>query len=61
MVYKFFHKKTSGSSATTLANKSIIKSMLQNEQLAEKLHQPIFKNSKKKSVFSIRDNIWGAD
>ena len=47
MVYKFFDKKTSGSGATTLANKSIIKSMLQNEQLAEKLHKPIFKKFKK--------------
>ena len=40
MVYKFFDKKTKGSSAT-LANKSAIKSIPQNEQLAEELHKSI--------------------
>ena len=34
MVYKFFDKKTAGSG---------VKSMPQNEQLAEKLHKPIIK------------------
>ena len=42
MVYKFFDKKTKGSDVT-LANKSAIKSIPQNEQLAEELHKPIFK------------------
>ena len=32
MVYKFFDKKTKGRGATTLANKSAIKSIPQNEQ-----------------------------
>ena len=36
MVYKFFDKKTKGS-GVTLANKSAIKSIPQNEQLAEEL------------------------
>ena len=43
MVYKFFDKKTK-SSGVTLANKSAIKSIPQNEQLAEELHKPIIKN-----------------
>ena len=46
MVYKFFDKKTKGS-GVTLANKSAIKSIPQNEQLAEELHKPIIKNLKK--------------
>ena len=40
MVYKFFNKKSSGSG---------IKSMQQNEQLAEELHKPIIRKSKKNS------------
>ena len=35
MVYKFFDETTAGSGVATLANKSAIKSMPQNEQLAE--------------------------
>ena len=42
MVYKFFDKKTKGS-GVTLANKSAIKSIPQNEQLAEELHKPIIR------------------
>ena len=42
MVYKFFEKKTEGSDVT-LANKSAIKSIPQNEQLAEELHKPIIR------------------
>ena len=41
MVYNFFDKKTKGSGVTMLANKSAIKSIPQNEQLAEELHKPI--------------------
>ena len=51
MVYKFFDKKTKGSGATTLENKSAIKSIPQNEQLAEELHKPIIKKFKKKEKF----------
>ena len=43
MVYKFFDKKPAGGSVTTLTNKSAIKSIPQNEQLAEELHKPIIK------------------
>ena len=53
MVYKFFDKKTADSG---------IKSMPQNEQLAEELHKPIIRKFKKRKVYSaLRDNIWGAD
>ena len=54
MIYKFFDKKTAGSG---------IKSMLQNEQLAEELHKPIIRKFKmKRKVYSaFKDSIWGAD
>ena len=53
MVYNFFDKKTAGSG---------IKSMPQNEQLAEELHKHIIKKFKKMKVYSaFKDNIWGAD
>ena len=42
MAYKFFHKKTKGS-GVTLANKSAVKFIPQNEQLAEELHKPIIR------------------
>ena len=52
MVYKFFDKKTG----------SGIKSMPQNEQLAEELHKPIIIKFNKIKVYSaFKDNIWGAD
>ena len=52
MVYEFFDKKTAGSG---------VKSILQNEQLAE-LHKPIIRKFKKRKVYSaFKDNIWGAD
>ena len=44
MVHKLFDKKTKGSGAT-LANKSAIKYIPQNEQLAEELHKPITRKS----------------
>ena len=52
MVYKFFHKKTKGS-GVTLAIKSAIKSIPQNEQLAEELHKPIIRKLKNIYIFSI--------
>ena len=62
MVYKFFDKKTAGSGVTTLVNKPTIKSMPQNEQLAEELHKPIIRKFKKRKVYSaFKDNICGAD
>ena len=45
MVYKYFDKKTAGSG---------VKSMPQNEQLAEELHKPIIRKFKKKSVYNIQ-------
>ena len=52
MVYNFFDKKSTGSG---IANEP-------NYQLANKLHKPIIKKSKKIKVYSgFRDNIWGAD
>ena len=51
MVYKFFHKKSSGSGV----NKP-------NYQLANELHKPIIKVFKKKKLCSsFRDNVWGVD
>ena len=53
MVYKFFDKKTADSG---------IKSMPQNEQLAEERHKPIIRKFIKRKVYSaFKDNIWGAD
>ena len=61
MVYKFFDKKTKGS-GVTFANKSDIKFIPQNEQLAEELHKPIIKKLSKRKVYSaFKDNIWAAD
>ena len=62
MVYKLFDKKIKGSGGTTLANKSAINSIPQNEQLADKLHKPIIIKLKKRKVYSaFKDNIWAAD
>ena len=61
MVYKFFDKKTKGT-GVELANQSAIKSIPQNEQLAEELHKPIIRKFKKRKVYSaFKDNIWAAD
>ena len=55
MVYNFFDKKSTGSG---IANNEI----KQNLQLAEELHRPIIRNSKKRTVYSgFKDNIWGVD
>ena len=61
MVYKFFDKKTAGSDVNKSANKSAIKSITQNEQLAEELHKPILRKFKKRKVYSaFKDNISAA-
>ena len=53
MVYKFSDKKSKGSG---------IKSVSQNQQLAEELHKPITRKFKKIRVhWAFKDNIWGAD
>ena len=60
MVYNFFDRKTTGGGVTTLASKSAIKSIPQNEKLAEELHKAIIKKLKK--VYSAYKNyIWAAD
>ena len=62
MVYTFLDKKTLGSVVTTPANKSAIKSIPQNEQLAEELHKPIIRKFQKRKVYSVfKDYIWAAD
>ena len=62
MFYKCFDKNTKGSGVTTLANKSAINSIPQNEQLADELQKPIIRKFKKRKVYSaFKDNIWAAD
>ena len=53
MIYKLFDKKTAGSG---------VKSIAQNEQLADELHKPIITKLKKRKVYSaFKDSIWVAD
>ena len=52
MIYKFFDKKSKGSGVTALANKSTIKSIPQNEQLAEELPKSIFIKFKRRRGYS---------
>ena len=53
MFYKFFDKETTAKG---------IKSMPQNEQLAEELDKPIIKKIKKRKFYSaFKDNIWGTN
>ena len=52
MVYKFFDKKSQGSGVDNN----------ENIRLADELHKPIIRKSKKRKVYSsFRDNIWGVD
>ena len=52
MVYKFFNKKSSGSSVDAEPS----------YQLANKLHRQIIRKSKRRKVYlSFRDNIWSVD
>ena len=53
-VYKFFNKKSSGSSIKK-------KKIISNKQLAEELHKLIIRKFKKRELHSpFIDNIWGA-
>ena len=63
MAHKFFDKNSARSGVTTLASNSTFKNKIkQNLQLAEKLHKPIIRNFKKRTVYlSFKDNIWSAD
>ena len=52
MVYKFFDKKSTGSSVAKEPN----------YQLANELHKPVIRKYKKRKAYSgFKDNIWGAD
>ena len=54
MVYKFFHKKISGSN---VKNENIY-----NKELAEELPKPIIRKFNKRKIHAtFIDNIWGAD
>ena len=54
MVYKFFDKKSEGSSHFLSSNNEI----KQNIRLADELHKPIIRKFKKRKVYSsFRDNI----
>ena len=59
MVYKFFDKKSKGSGVSTLANKSAIKYVSQNQQLAEELHKSILKIKKKEECTRHLKTIFG--
>ena len=53
MVYKVFDKKAADSG---------IKSMQQNEHLAEEIHKPIIRKFRKRRMYStFKDHIWAAD
>ena len=56
MVYKCFDKNSNGSDVTKL------KSIPQNEQLADELHKPVIRKSKIRKVYSaFKVNIWAAN
>ena len=58
MVYKFFNKKLKGGGVDTQAE-PVQKKYENNERLAEKLHKPIIRKFKKRTVHSgSKDNIW---
>ena len=58
MVYKFFNKKSAASGVATVANKSVSNQL----QLANELHKPIIRKSKRRRVYSsFKGNIWGVD
>ena len=62
MVFVFFDKKSAGSGVATLANKSAIKSMPNQLQIANELHKTIIREIKRRRVYSsFKDNIWGVD
>ena len=56
IIYKFFNERTKGSGIES-GNR-----FTKNEILAEELHKPIFKNFKRRKVYSsFKDNIWDID
>ena len=66
MVCKFFDKKPSASGVNVYANNKIKQNQspltLATHQLSEKLHKPIIRTFKRRTIYSeFKDNIWGAD
>ena len=66
MVCKFFDKNPSGSGVNVYANNKIKQNQrpltLATHQLAEKLHKPIIRKFKRRTIYSeFKDNICGAD
>ena len=62
MVYRFFHKKTSGGAAMLTNKAAVKKENTSNKELAEELHKLIIRICKKRKMrSSFIDNIWGAD
>ena len=59
MVYKFFDKKSKGTGVVTFSNKSAIKSMPQNQQLAEELHKLIIRKFYKEECIQHLTTIFG--
>ena len=56
MVYKFFDKKSAGSSGNMYTNNK------RPLDLDEELHKPMIRKFGKRAVYSgCKDNIWGAD
>ena len=56
MVYEFFNKKSAGSGVSTLANKSAVKSM-SNQQIANELHKTIIRKVKKGLFLVLRQYL----
>ena len=53
MVYKSFDKVSEGNGAATLANKSVITSM-PNQQLANELHKPIIRRKEEQFILRLK-------
>ena len=52
IIWKFFNERS----------KKVLGSGIENKQLANELHKPIFKKFKKRKIYSsYLDNIWGVD
>ena len=63
MVYKFFHKKSTGSGVKKLKDTAKPSSLERSSSiLADELHKPVVKKFNKRKVYSqFKDNIWGVD
>ena len=60
--HQFLDKAILGGAVTRETKSEIKNKIMLNQQVAEKLHQPIIRNFGKRKVYtSFQDNIWGAD